>query len=114
MPKYSEDAAAKLKSSENAKFSGRIGLHFNLTEGKPLTRAKSLVDQNGIFLGKAGFWSSHASLDSNEIHEELIAQIEKFKSLAGFLPSHVGKALLFYYRKMPPRNFLPLNARDSS
>ena len=92
MPQFSEEAAAKLKEPENIKFSKRIGLHFNLTEGKPLTNPKSLTEKNGIFLGKSGFWNNHASFDSSEIREELVAQIEKFKSLTGFLPAHVGKA----------------------
>ena len=57
-----------------------------------MTNSKSLTDKNGTFLGKSGFWNNHACFDTSEIREELVAQIEKFKSLTGFLPAHVGKA----------------------
>jgi len=50
-----------------------------------------LTNKNGTFLGKSGFWNNHACFDSSEIREELVAQIEKFKLLTGYLPAHVGK-----------------------
>ena len=94
VPIFSEDAAKSFKKLLGFSFANRIGLHFNLTEGRPLSPdTVSLVDNNGYFLGKAGFWNSHKLFNSDEIRKELITQIEKFKTLLGFFPSHVGKII---------------------
>ena len=48
-----------------------IGLHFNITEGKPIsTEVSSLVDEFGVFLGKFG--NSCESIDSNSVNLKLI------------------------------------------
>ena len=60
-----------------------------------MTNPKSLTDKTGTFLGKSGFWNNHVFFAAAEIREELIAQIEKFKSFTDFLPAHVGEAFKF-------------------
>jgi len=72
-------------------FKDKIGLHFNITEGQPLSRPvpQTLVDKNGFFLGKKGFWSAHDKMDAEEIRLELITQISRFKEICGFPPAHV-------------------------
>ena len=54
-------------------FKDKIGLHFNITEGQPLSRPvpQTLVDKNDCFLGKKGFWSAHDKIDPNEIRRGL-------------------------------------------
>ena len=67
------------------------GLHFNITEGFPLSHpqsVRSLVTSSGNFLGREGFWSN-PKLNPWHIEEELIAQIEWFKRAFGTLPAHV-------------------------
>lgn len=44
----------------------KFGLHFNLTEGNPLSECASLTNVDGSFFGKGGFWSSHEKIDSRE------------------------------------------------
>ncbi|KAK4472348.1 hypothetical protein MN116_003609 [Schistosoma mekongi] len=69
------------------------GLHFNLTEGKPLSNVKciqSLLDDHGCFLGKYGFRSSLTSslVHMDEVEVELESQINAFRDIFGTIPSH--------------------------
>lgn len=59
-----------------------IGLHFCISEGKPLTAAKSLVDESGVFLRRPELIKKafNKQLDANDIKNELIAQLDKFES----------------------------------
>lgn len=64
-----------------------VGLHFNVTEGAPLTRVPSLVDKNGKFFPPPGFLyrMRQGLIDPEDLKEECKAQIEEFLSL-GFSP----------------------------
>lgn len=71
-----------------------MGLHFNITEGSPVTKSESvpsLVDSSGCFLGKMGFREAlkHGKVQCKEVELELEAQIQKFKCLVGEVPYHV-------------------------
>jgi len=64
-----------------------LGLHVNLTMGRPLTRPRSMVDGNGVFLRdprRAAF-----AADPAEVRAEVEAQIAKFQGLVGRLPTHL-------------------------
>lgn len=77
-------------------FKNRVGLHINLTEGKPLTEgiAKNpdFCDENGVF--NAAFYHSTVKRlymnrkTVNEIYDEIKAQIEKYHEL-GFTLDHI-------------------------
>lgn len=66
-----------------------IGLHVVLTGGRPLLppeRVPSLVDEKGRFPAKPeGLSAAH----SDEVMAEVEAQFEKFRVLAGRLPTHL-------------------------
>jgi len=72
-----------------------VGLHANLTEGRPAAPAAavaSLLDARGLFLGKAGL---RAALDAGRVDEahvaaELAAQFALFRALhpRGAAPAH--------------------------
>ncbi|KAH8854008.1 Carbohydrate deacetylase [Schistosoma japonicum] len=69
------------------------GLHFNLTEGKPLSNVKciqSLLDDHGCFLGKHGFRSRLTSslVHMDEVEIELESQVNAFRDIFGTIPSH--------------------------
>ena len=53
-------------------YNGSIGLHFNLTEGQPISNQplKTLTDSNGNFFGKQKFWEKRDSFCSREIRAE--------------------------------------------
>ena len=53
-------------------FRDKIGLHFNITEGGPLSRPvpQTLVDKENCFLGKKGFWSAHDKMNPEEIRQK--------------------------------------------
>ncbi len=74
-----------LKLSEENKYLG-IGLHFVLTAGKPLTDARSLVDEKGNFRKGLEYLENYAKIEDVEI--ELRAQLKKFKEIKG-RPSHI-------------------------
>lgn len=79
--------AAKLGANE---FVGKVGIHFNLTEGEPLTTAiKSLPSfcMNGVFHGKVDRTKWLSKRESNAVYEELTAQCRKVKE-AGIVITH--------------------------
>lgn len=63
-------------------FSGKVGIHFNLTEGKPLTATiKSLPSfcKDGIFHGNVRRMKRLSKHERNAVYEELSAQCQKVK-----------------------------------
>ena len=71
-----------------------VGVHLNLSDGKPLAPAsqvKSLLDENGNFSGGPEtllFRLTAKSLDAREVELEWNAQIEKVRA-AGIHPTHL-------------------------
>ncbi|MBX9705849.1 MAG: ChbG/HpnK family deacetylase [Gammaproteobacteria bacterium] len=67
-----------------------LGLHFNLTEGQPLTAMPRLAPQ-GKFPGLKPLilLSSLRQISIAEIEQELTAQIEKFRDTVGCLPDYI-------------------------
>lgn len=67
-----------------------VGIHFNLTEGKPLTTkilsCESFVN-NGVFKGKINRYKPLTKLEKEAVYEELTAQIEKLEN-AGIIVDH--------------------------
>ena len=61
--------------------------HLTLTCGRPLTKAKTLVDQHGDFLKNTQFYKVY--VDPAEVEAEFRAQIEKFIELFGRRPTHL-------------------------
>ncbi len=64
-----------------------VGLHVNLTLGRPLTGARSLVDGAGRFVRDARHAAARA--DARDVEREVAAQIEKFETLAKRPPTHL-------------------------
>ena len=66
-----------------------IGLHVNLTSGRPLTHAPSLVDAAGFFRRTPGLkvWEPGVlgAFDPHEVNAEVAAQWARLASLAGRL-----------------------------
>jgi hopanoid biosynthesis associated protein HpnK len=71
-----------------------VGVHLNLSDGKPLapaTQVKSLLDENGNFSGGPEtllFRLTAKILDAREVELEWNAQIEKVRA-AGIRPTHL-------------------------
>jgi len=68
-----------------------LGLHVNLTEGRPLAaQGKSLTDAGGMFPGKGEAWRRAAAdeLDAGAVRREVTAQWERLTAL-GVAPTHV-------------------------
>lgn len=67
-----------------------IGLHFCLTEGSPLTRCRTLVDESGKFHPRSVFLrkSLQRTLDLSELVCELQAQFDRLNAL-GIKPTHI-------------------------
>jgi chitin disaccharide deacetylase len=64
-----------------------LGLHMNLTLGRPLTGARSLVDGGGAFIRDAR--RAAAGADPGEVRAEVEAQVARFQELVGRLPTHI-------------------------
>lgn len=64
-----------------------VGLHVNLTLGRPLTRARSLVDDGGRFVRDARRAAARA--DGKDALTEIEAQVERFESLLRRRPTHL-------------------------
>lgn len=81
------------------KITDRIGIHLNMTEGKPLTENiknfKKFVNENGEMFKsfKGQFLSSE---ERKVVYEELQAQIDRFKS-KHFSPTHADTHHHFHF-----------------
>ena len=64
-----------------------IGLHVNLTLGRPLTGARSLVDAAGRFVRDARHAAARA--DAKDVEREVAAQIDRFLTLVRRSPTHL-------------------------
>lgn len=65
-----------------------VGLHLNLTVGKPLTpNLKTIVGEDGKFINQFSY--ANKEIDIEEIRQEYQAQMDKFIELTGKLPTHV-------------------------
>ena len=64
-----------------------LGLHVNLTLGRPLTRARSLVDGSGRFVRDARRAAARA--DVKDVEGEVEAQVERFVRLVKRQPTHL-------------------------
>src|SRR5262249_28068387 len=64
-----------------------VGLHVNLTLGRPLRGGASLVDESGRFVRDARRVAARAS--AREVDAEIAAQVEKFLELFGRPPTHL-------------------------
>jgi predicted glycoside hydrolase/deacetylase ChbG (UPF0249 family) len=64
-----------------------LGLHVNLTLGRPLTGGRSLVEGSGQFVRDARRAAARAS--ARDVERELEAQIERFLGLARRAPTHL-------------------------
>jgi len=70
----------------------KVGLHLNLSIGKPLTGCKSLVDDYGYFI-KPAILKSDERYDEEEVFGEFAAQYRKFVELTGIEPTHIDSHL---------------------
>ena len=79
----------------------RIGVHLNLTEGKPLTekirRLTKFCDLNGEFQFKTNQGNFLNSEEQLAVEEELLAQIEKCRKMKIY-PSHIDSHHHFHHR----------------
>jgi predicted glycoside hydrolase/deacetylase ChbG (UPF0249 family) len=64
-----------------------VGLHVNLTLGRPLTRGRSLVDGGGRFVRDAR--RAAAGARAAEVRAEVLAQVEKFEKVFRRAPTHL-------------------------
>ena len=64
-----------------------VGLHVNLTLGRPLSGGRSLVDAKGRFVRDARHAVARA--DGRDVAREVSAQIEKFTRLMRRRPTHL-------------------------
>ena len=67
-----------------------VGLHFNLTEGRSLTSASSLVDPSGTFYSRPRLLRRllKRTVDMDHIRIEFEAQLERINEL-GISPTHI-------------------------
>lgn len=85
------EEAARLAKRHNIP----MGLHANLSEGRPvcpnLQQKSTLTDQHGFFHGKVGFRQAleRGQLSMEQVEVELRAQVQTFVELTGHLPEHM-------------------------
>lgn len=65
-----------------------VGVHLTCTLGKSLTKNKTLTDENGYFFeGRKTIWTK--DVDYDELYLEWKAQIDRYISVFGHLPTHL-------------------------
>lgn len=86
------DAEAGIKLIQTQAPHVGLGLHLNLTHGRPVLGAEavpSLVRSKGQFVGVPRGIASSRRWQPEEVRAELSAQFERFVQLAGVLPDHL-------------------------
>ncbi len=69
-----------------------IGLHLNLTSGRPVSApgsVASLVDENGFFHHISQWPTRFDTFETDHIQREIAAQVDRFASLVGHPPDHL-------------------------
>lgn len=84
-PDWAADAAALRDASGTAS----IGLHFNLTEGRPMSRAMRARHARWPGLGRTLLQAHLARLPAQGIADELRAQLDAFAAAFGRPPAHI-------------------------
>ena len=64
-----------------------VGIHLNLTLGRPLSKGRSLVDESGRFVRDARHAAARAN--ARDVEREVAAQIERFVALMLRPPTHL-------------------------
>ena len=67
-----------------------IGLHLNITHGKPLTGGKTICDVDGNFFNKNQIYEECDDICENELYTEFLAQKE-FVEKRGIKITHVDR-----------------------
>lgn len=76
-----------------------VGLHFNLSLGKPLSNCPSLTDKFNNFI-KPNILGNDEKYNEEDIYLELTAQYNKFIKLVGRRPTHIDSHL-YVHEKFP-------------
>ncbi|HSJ52307.1 MAG TPA: ChbG/HpnK family deacetylase [Anaerolineae bacterium] len=69
-----------------------VGLHLVFTAGQPVLPRRDvpgLVDGRGEFLEQHSLWARAEEIPLEQLRDELAAQVERFRALAGHLPDHL-------------------------
>jgi len=69
-----------------------VGLHLTFTAGEPVLppgEVPGLVDGRGRFLEQHSLWARAEGIPLGQLRDELAAQVERFRALAGRLPDHL-------------------------
>ncbi len=74
-----------------------VGLHLNISFGKPLTQCPSLVGANGLFI-KPDELITGDSYDEEEIYNEYFHQYKRFVDLVNKIPTHLDSHLYVHQR----------------
>lgn len=69
-----------------------VGLHLNISLGKPLTNGKSLIGKDGKLI-KPDLVSEDHIYDYDEVIKEIHAQYDRFLKLTGTRPTHLDSHL---------------------
>ncbi|MCI0708717.1 MAG: ChbG/HpnK family deacetylase [Chloroflexi bacterium] len=86
------DAAPGLEQALQAAPTLGLGVHINLTNGKPISppdQVPSLVDENGYFYPIDMIAVPSLNFDGDELYQEIAAQIEHFVAVTGKNPTHL-------------------------
>jgi predicted glycoside hydrolase/deacetylase ChbG (UPF0249 family) len=69
-----------------------IGLHLNLTSGKPVSapdQIPTLVDEGGCFYPPPAWATQFEAIDAEHVQREIEAQFQRFIDLTGHAPDHL-------------------------
>ncbi|MCD8028871.1 MAG: ChbG/HpnK family deacetylase [Erysipelotrichaceae bacterium] len=67
----------------------KLGVHLNITIGKPLTQLTSFVDERGYFRRPNSYNDGKPYGNVNNLYQEFKAQINSFIALTGHKPDHL-------------------------
>ncbi len=92
-----------------------LGLHLNLTTGRPVSRLKDvegLVDADGVFYPKRELLDRLPTIDPAYVERELLAQVARFEQITGRLPDHLDSHHHITYMSPPTMKLMAKLARE--
>lgn len=92
-----------------------LGLHLNLTTGRPVSKledVEGLARADGFFHGKRDLINLLPTIDPAHVERELLAQVARFEAIAGRLPDHLDSHHHITYMSPPTMKLMVKLARE--
>lgn len=92
-----------------------LGLHLNLTQGRPVSQpgdVSDLIRPNGTFHPREALIAQLPTADTTQVEREMLAQVARFEQITGRLPDHLDSHHHITYLSPPVIKLMVKLARE--